>query len=58
MADSLNGLEQLEREVNNYRSKFQQSSEVIDDLEQIQSNFKDVASEYQKLNSDHQALTD
>lgn len=57
MADNLNGLEQLEREVANYRSKFQQSSEVIDGLAQIQFDFEDVAGEYQNLKSEHQALT-
>ncbi len=58
MADSLNGLEQLEREIADYSSKFQQSSKVIDDLAQIQFDFEDVASEYVKLNKEHQALTD
>jgi predicted nucleic acid-binding Zn-ribbon protein len=57
MADNLNSLEQLEREIADYRSKFQQSSEVIDDLAQIQFDFEDVASEYLKLNNEHQALS-
>ncbi|AFY53874.1 hypothetical protein Riv7116_1309 [Rivularia sp. PCC 7116] len=58
MADDLNSLEQLEREIADYRSKFQQSSKVIDDLAQIQFDFEDVTDEYQELNNEHQVLTE
>lgn len=58
MADNLNTLEQLEREIANYHSKFQQSSEVIDDLAQVQVNFGELAQKYKDLKSEHQALTE
>lgn len=57
MADNLNSLEQLEREIADYRIKFQQSSQIIDELVQVKFDIEVIASEYQKLNNEHQVLT-
>ncbi|NEP47932.1 MAG: hypothetical protein F6K65_03520 [Moorea sp. SIO3C2] len=56
MADNLNSLEHLEREIANYRSNFQQSFEVLDDLAQVQVNFRDLVQNYEALKTEHQAL--
>ncbi|NEO38414.1 MAG: hypothetical protein F6J90_19565 [Moorea sp. SIOASIH] len=58
MADNLNSLEHLEREIANYHSKFHQSSEVLDDLAQVQVNFRDLVQKYQALKSEHQEFTE
>ncbi len=58
MADNLNGLEQLEREIANYRSKFQLSSDILDDLVQVQVGFEELGQKYQNLKNKHQALTE
>ena len=44
--------------MSNYRSNFQQSSKVLDNLAQVQVNFCDLVQKYEALKSKHQALTE
>lgn len=58
MADFLNNLELLEKEVAKYRSKFQKSSELLNDLAKIQLDFGNLAQKYQELQEEYDRLTE
>lgn len=58
MAEFLNELELLEKEVAKYRSKFQESSEVLNDLAKVQLDFANLAQKYQELQEDYHQLTE
>ncbi|NJL09257.1 MAG: hypothetical protein HC908_00565 [Calothrix sp. SM1_7_51] len=57
MAEYLNGLENLEQEVASYRSKFQESYEVLDELAKIKLEFSGFSQKYQELDENYQKLT-
>ncbi len=56
MAEHLNDLEQLAKEVSEYRSRFQESSEVLDDLAKVQIEFEGLTQKYQELKQEYQEL--
>ncbi|PSB17010.1 hypothetical protein C7B69_17490 [filamentous cyanobacterium Phorm 46] len=58
MAEFLDNLELLEKEVAKYRSKFQESSEVLNDLAKVQLDFEKLAEKYQKLEEEYHQLTE
>ena len=56
MADFLDNLELLEKEVAKYRSKFQESSEVLNDLAKVQLDFNNLAQKYHDLQKEYNEL--
>lgn len=58
MAEFLDNLELLEKEVAKYRSKFQESSEVLNDLAKVQLDFNNIAQKYQELQAEYHQLTE
>jgi chromosome segregation ATPase len=58
MAEFLDNLQLLEKEVAKYRSKFQESSEVLNDLAKVQINFNNLAQKYQELEEEYHQLTE
>ncbi|MEG4483603.1 hypothetical protein [Microcoleus sp. D2_18a_B4] len=58
MAEFLDNLELMEKEIAKYRSKFQESSEVLNDLAKVQINFNNLAQKYQELQEGYHQLTE
>jgi chromosome segregation ATPase len=58
MPEYLNGLDQLEKEIANYRSKFQESYEVLDDLAKVKLEFAGFSQKYQELDENYQKLAE
>ncbi|MBF2067274.1 MAG: hypothetical protein IGS39_23085 [Calothrix sp. C42_A2020_038] len=58
MADNLNKVEALEKDLASDSAKFKESSEILNDLAKIQHNFEDLAQKYQGLKDEHQKLAE
>lgn len=58
MTDYLNGLDKLEQEIAHYRSRFQQSSVVLDDLAKVRNDFDSLTHKYEELKGHSQQITE
>jgi chromosome segregation ATPase len=58
MTDYLSGLEEFEQELAHYRSRFQKSSAVLEDLAKVQKEFDGLSQQYEHLKVNSQQLSE